>query len=106
MKKSVISTALGLTACLALILAAPALCGDAAQSGGGLIGEPPRLTRKASESDGVSAAALAGPWESTQNRMNVEYGFSDDGYFYKNAMINMTYSTSTYHSAQYRYLPN
>ena len=70
---------------------------------GKLIKEPQRLRAKASADDGLSAAALAGPWEGTRSSINTEYGFSDDGYFYKNTMINNSYMTSTYHPGHMEY---
>ena len=56
------------------------------------LAEPEYLRPVSSKQDNISIAALVGPWESSQNRMNTEYGFSDDGFFYKNVMINNSYS--------------
>jgi len=70
---------------------------------GDLIKKPQRLTAKVSADDGLSTAALIGPWEGSQSSINTEYGFSDDGYFYKNVMISNSYITSTYHSGHMEY---
>ena len=68
---------------------------------GVLIKAPQRLTAKASPDDGISAAALIGPWKGYRNSATTEYGFSDDGYFYKNVTITHTHLHSNYHSGYY-----
>ena len=70
---------------------------------GDLIKAPQRLQAKASPDDGLSAAALVGPWEGTRSSINTEYGFSDDGYFYKNVMISHLHINSIYHSGYWSY---
>ena len=68
---------------------------------GNLIKAPQRLKAAPSADDGVSAAALIGPWKGYRNSVTTEYGFSDDGYFYKNVMITHAHLNSNYHSGYY-----
>ena len=68
---------------------------------GNLISTPQRLKAKTSPDDGISAAALVGPWKGYRNSVTTEYGFSDDGYFYKNVTITHAHLNSTYHSGYY-----
>ena len=70
---------------------------------GELVEKPQRLKAKASSDDGISKSALVGPWEGTRSSINTEYGFSDDGYFYKNVMITHTHIRSIYHSGYWEY---
>ena len=68
---------------------------------GVLIKTPQRLKASASPDDGISAAALVGPWKGYRNSVTTEYGFTDDGYFYKNTTITHAHLNSTYNSGYY-----
>ena len=68
---------------------------------GALIKAPQRLTAKASPDDGISAAALVGPWKGYRNSVTTEYGFADDGCYYKNVTITHAHLNSTYHPGYY-----
>ena len=70
---------------------------------GDLIKAPKRLQAKASADDDISAVALNGPWKGYRNSVTTEYGFSDDGYFYKNVMITHTHVHSIYHPGYWSY---
>ncbi|MCL1913530.1 MAG: hypothetical protein FWG10_06590 [Eubacteriaceae bacterium] len=65
---------------------------------GKLIDTPKRLQAKASPSDGISTTALVGKWQGIRSSINTEYGFSDDGWFYKNVMVTHSHLNSTYHN--------
>ena len=68
---------------------------------GDLIKTPQRLSPKSSPDDGISAAALVGPWKGYRSSVTTEYGFADDGYYYKNVTITHAHLNSTYHSGYY-----
>ncbi|MCL2549226.1 MAG: hypothetical protein FWE76_08690, partial [Symbiobacteriaceae bacterium] len=56
-----------------------------------------------SKNDPISIAALVGPWVSNRSSIRTDWGFSDDGYFYKNVMITHTHLNSTYHAGYWSY---
>ena len=70
---------------------------------GNLIKAPERLKAKASADDSISIAALIGEWQGIRSSINTEYGFSDDGWFYKNTMITHTHYNYTYHPGYWSY---
>ena len=68
---------------------------------GKLISAPERLKAAASPDDGISTEALVGEWQVVRSSINTEYGFADDGWFYKNTMITHSHLNSIYHSGYY-----
>jgi DNA-binding MarR family transcriptional regulator len=70
---------------------------------GNLIKKPERLKAKSSPDDNISVAALIGKWQGIRSSINTEYGFTDDGHFYKNVMITHSHLNSIYHPGYWSY---